>query len=187
MKQLSPFGSGEHDVEAAQTFTTDVSDLFSRVVSLAESSGKHVALIVAPGVDPNETIVKTAQDLQSSLIVMGRSGKLSAEAQAKYFGDAWEKLPAPRQQMSLEIVDPETGQSRYYNLGPHPPRLWPEDLDLLHKLWLELAEKGAGGSLHHRDVIRVALRRLEADLHSTRGQDVIQEVKSESGEGGGHP
>ncbi len=29
--------------------------------------------------------------------------------------------------------------SVYVNLGPHPPRLWPEDLDRAHDLWLQLA------------------------------------------------
>jgi amino acid transporter len=179
VKQVSPFGSGEHDVEAGQVFTTDVSGLFSQAVSLAEKAGKHVELLVAAGVDPNETIVKTAQGLGSSLIVMGLSGKMSAEAQAKSFGDAWEKVPAPRPQMSLEIVNPGSGESRYFNMGPHPPRLWPDDLELLHKLWLDLSAKGAGPGLHHRDVVRVALRRLEADLRSGRIDEVLEEVKGE--------
>ena len=30
--------------------------------------------------------------------------------------------------------------STYVNLGPHPPRLWPEDVDRLHELWLRLSE-----------------------------------------------
>ena len=34
---------------------------------------------------------------------------------------------------SLEILDEETGKQTFFNLGPHPPRLWPEDIELLHK------------------------------------------------------
>ena len=30
------------------------------------------------------------------------------------------------------------------NLSPVPPRLWPEVVDLLHRLWLELCERGPG-------------------------------------------
>ena len=43
----------------------------------------------------------------------------------------WEKLPEPRHPFSLEIISP-TRPSVYVNLGPHPPRLWPEDVDLVH-------------------------------------------------------
>jgi hypothetical protein len=83
--------------------------------------------------------------------------------------------------VSLEIVRRESGKSLYFNLGPHPPRLWPEDVDLLHRLWLELAERGGGSELHHRDVIRVALRRLDEELHSQRGDDLVRQVLDESG------
>ena len=40
-------------------------------------------------------------------------------------GQAWEKLAAPRPSMSLEVVLPDE-KSVFFNLGPHPPRLWPE-------------------------------------------------------------
>jgi len=66
------------------------------------------------------------------------------------------------------------------NLGPHPPRLWPEDLDRTHNLWLRLQQK-FGARLHHRDVVGVALRRLEKDLESDRNQDVITDLERELG------
>ena len=56
----------------------------------------------------------------------------------------------------------------YVNLGPHPPRLWPEDVDRVHDIWRTLTEKeGMGAKLHHRDVVGVALRRLEQELGSS--------------------
>lgn len=39
-----------------------------------------------------------------------------------------------------------------------------EDMDLLHKLWLDLTNRGLGHKLHHRDVVSIALRKLEAML-----------------------
>ena len=69
----------------------------------------------------------------------------------------------------------------FFNLGPHPPRLWPEDIDLAHRLWLELGSKGPGAKLHHRDIIGVALRRMNAELHSERAGEVIDDVQSEIG------
>jgi hypothetical protein len=179
IKKVTPFGSGEYELETGQFFSDDVATLFSKVVSLAEKAGKHVELMVVPSTDPNFGIVETAQKLQSSLVVVGLSGKVSPGEQAKAFGDAWERLPAPRPQMSLQIVDPAARKPTFFNLGPHPPRLWPEDVELLHNLWLELSERGLGHKLHHRDVVRVALRRLEAELHSGREGEVVQAVAKE--------
>jgi hypothetical protein len=107
---------------------------------------------------------------------------MTAAEQAKRFGDAWEELPQPRPQLSLEIYDPVNAQSQYFNLGPHPPRLWPDDLDLLHRLWLEFSQKGLGSKLHHRDVVRVALRRLDADFHSPRVSEVVEQFGQEMAE-----
>jgi nucleotide-binding universal stress UspA family protein len=179
VKRVTEAGSGESDLRPEQVFTDDIQGLFSKVVSLAEKAGKHVELMVVPGLEANAALVETANRLKSSTIVMGRSPRLSPVEQAKQFGDAWEKLPAPRPQMSLQIVDREAGKSDYFNLGPHPPRLWPEDVDLLHGLWLELSEKGLGSKLHHRDVIRYALRRLESELRSPQSGEMIESLARE--------
>ncbi len=93
---------------------------------------------------------------------MGLSGKFTAREQAKQFGDTWERLPQPRPQLSLEIVDRAGRDRAFYNLGPHPPRLWPEDLNLLHELWLEMSKDNPG--VRHRDVVHVALTRLKKEL-----------------------
>lgn len=179
VKPVTPAGSGEYDLKAEQLFSEDVALLFSRVVSLAEKAGKSVALLVVPGMDPNYALVETAARLQSSTIVMGLSPRLRPAEQAKAFGDAWEKLPPPRPQLSLQLIKRETGEPLFFNLGPHPPRLWPEDVDLVHRLWLELADLGAGAELHHRDVVHVALRRLDEQLRQpgTR-EEILSQIRA---------
>jgi hypothetical protein len=102
---------------------------------------------------------------------MGASAKMTPEEQAKRFGDLWEKLPAPRPQMSLRIRD------RYFNMGPHPPRLWPEDIELLHQLWLELTERKEGHRIHHRDVLHIALRRLRKELHGPERDEIMKDIR----------
>lgn len=148
----------------AEIFDSQVQDLFSRVVHAAERSGKSVKLLAVSGNDAYSAIVETAQRIGAEAVVMGLSGKYrSADApreQAKSFGDAWERLPAPRPPMTLEIVDGE--QPVYFNLGPHPPRLWPQDLELLHGLWLRMSASNPG--LRHRDVVHLALTKLEREL-----------------------
>jgi hypothetical protein len=56
--------------------------------------------------------------------------------------------------------------------------LWPEDLDLVHDLWLELSDD-FGSKLHHRDVVGVALRRMERELRSNDRSEVLHDVQDE--------
>ena len=168
--------SGQEDLTSAQMFSTDVEKLFSSIVTIAEKAGKHVELMTVQATQPIMAIVETAARIKSSTIVMGQSAKISEDEQAKIFGDAWELLPAPRPQVSLQIVDRGSGGSKFYNLGPHPPRLWPGDIDLLHNLWLRLSELGGGHNVHHRDVVSVALKRLQADIESGKGPDVLNQI-----------
>jgi nucleotide-binding universal stress UspA family protein len=182
VKRTSGYGSGGFEYDVDQIFSDKIAELFSNVVSVAEKDGKHVELLVVPGRDYNRATVEVAERLKSSLVVMGLSAKMTPSQQAKAFGDAWERLPHPRPQLSMEILDEETGKQTYFNLGPHPPRLWPEDIDLLHRLWLNLSDKGLGHKLHHRDVVRVALRRLESELHSSNAKEVLREVAKEASE-----
>jgi amino acid transporter len=183
VKRTSGWGSGGHELEVDQIFSSNVASLFSKVVTIAEKAGKHVELLVVPGRNYNHAIAQIAQRIQTNLVVMGLSSKMNASEQAKAFGDAWEQLPHPRPQLSLEIIDEENGKRTYFNLGPHPPRLWPEDIELLHSLWLELSEKGLGHKLHHRDVVRVALQRLRNDLRADTEEEVVRDVKKEASEG----
>ena len=160
--------TGEHMWTTDELFADRETEVFSHVVSLAEKEGKHVKLLVVPGREPMEALVQTATRLQSSRIVVGTSPRQSISEQGVEVGTAWEKLPQPRPALSLEVVPDDGSKSVFVNLGPHPPRLWPQDIDLLHNLWLELSAAGPKHRLHHRDVVGLALRRLQADL---RGQD----------------
>ena len=183
VRRTSGYGSGGYELDVDQIFSHRISELFSQVVAVAEKAGKHVELLVVPGRDYNRATVEVAQRLKSSLVVIGLSERMTPAQQAKSFGDAWERLTPPRPQLSLEIIDEKNNKRTFFNLGPHPPRLWPEDLELLHKLWLNLSDKGPGYKLHHRDVVRVALRRLDADLRSsTNAKEVLKEVLHEAAE-----
>ncbi len=180
--RLSQAASGEHDLGAEQIFSSPETEVFTKVVALAEKAGKHIELLTVSGPDPWLAIVQTAQRLQSATIVTGLSPLFqdNPAEQGKIVGEAWELLPHPRPSISLEIVLPDPTQSIHFNLGPHPPRLWPEDIDLLHRLWLEITDKGPGARLRHRDVVGVALQRLERDLHSDAKQQVIEDMLQET-------
>jgi amino acid transporter len=175
VRQLSG-GAGEYDLRDDQLFTDYEQGLFSHVVSMAEKKGKGVGLLVVPAVDPFVAMVQTASNLRAALVVTGVSSHMASEELAQRIGLAWERLPPPRHAFSLEVIDPGR-PSMYVNLGPHPPRLWPEDVDRLHHLWLRLtAEHKIGSKLHHRDVVGMALQRLEQELDSDRRSEILAQV-----------
>jgi hypothetical protein len=171
-------GAGEYDLAENQLFTDYERELFTRVVAVAEKEGKHVDLLVVPAVNPFDAMVQTAAKLQASRLVTGVSARMDSEELARRIGRAWERLPEPRHAFSLEIITPGR-PSIYVNLGPHPPRLWPEDVDLVHEMWLELSEKYAGAKLHHRDIVGVALRRMQEQLRSEEHKDVVKDILEE--------
>jgi amino acid transporter len=179
--RVTAAASGEFDLNPDQIFATAEQDLFTRVVSMAEKAGKHVELLAVAAADPWIGMVQTAQRLQSSRIVTGLSPLFAGNPseQGKIVGEAWEQLEPPRPAISLEIVLPDPNKSIFFNLGPHPPRLWPEDIDLVHRLWLELSCRQNGAHLHHRDVVGVALARLEKQLHSEQATDVFADIDAE--------
>lgn len=170
-------GAGEYQLSDQQLFSDYERELLTRVVSMAEKAGKTVDLLVVPGVDPFDAMVQTAAKLQASRLVTGVSARMDSEELASRIGMAWEKLPEPRHPFSLEIIA-EGRPPIYVNLGPHPPRLWPEDLDRTHDIWLRL-QRNFGSKLHHRDIVGVALRRLERDLASERQQDALTDLERE--------
>jgi amino acid transporter len=171
-------GAGEYELAENQLFTDYERELFTRVVAMAEKEGKTVDLLAVPGVNPFDAMVQTAAKLQASRLVTGVSERMDLEELARRIGRAWERLPEPRHAFSLEIITPGR-PSIFVNLGPHPPRLWPEDVDIVHEMWLELSEKYAGAKIHHRDVVGVALRRMMHQLRSEQRDHVIKDILDE--------
>ncbi len=171
-------GAGEYALRDNQLFTDYEQELFSRVVTKAEKEGKSVHLVVVPGIDPFDAMVQTAANLKVSRLVTGVSLRMDSAELASRIGLAWERLPEPRHPFSLEVISPGRA-SVFVNLGPHPPRLWPEDLECLHDMWLHLAADGFGSGLHHRDVVGVALRRLKRDLATDRRSEAMVDLKDE--------
>ena len=172
-------GAGEYALANEQLFTDYEKELFSHVVTMAEKEGKPVELVVVPAVNPFDAMVQTAANLKASRLVTGVSASMPSDELARRIGLAWERLPEPRSALSLEVIAPGR-PSAYVNLGPHPPRLWPEDVERAHDIWLRLSEQERFGSLlHHRDVVGVALRRLERELDHGDRQQLLEEIERE--------
>ena len=170
--------SGSSRFHQGDLFEEYEQHLFTKVVELAEKEGKFVSLMVVPATNVFDSIVGMAQRLESSVIVCGLSNKLSVDEQAKLTGDAWERLPEPRPRVTLEVRAPN-GSVHEYPLGPHTPRLRPEDLELMHRIWLEVTANPEFSSLHHYHIVGAALRKLEERLHGPNCNDVLAMLRTE--------
>ena len=167
--------SGSRVMDTEEIFDHYEQNLFTSVVAVAEKEGKPVSLLVVPATNVFEAIVLTAQHLDSSRIVCGSSNKLTMDEQAKLTGDAWEKLPEPRPRVTLEIYGPD-GSIREYQLGPHTPRLRPEDLELLHSIWLEITRDPKLAGTHHYHIVSLALEELKKELRSKDRDELINKL-----------
>jgi nucleotide-binding universal stress UspA family protein len=173
-----PAFSGNRYYEAKDVFDDYEQELFTKVVATAEKEGKPVSLLVVPGKNVFQSIMVTAAHLDSAKVVTGLSNKLTADEQGKYTGDAWEELPEPRPRLTLEVVSPD-GAIHSYPLGPHEPRLRPEDIELLHKIWLDITHDPHFAALHHYDVLALALEELRQELASGRRPELLELLQRE--------
>ena len=74
-----------------------------------------------------------------------------------------------------------------YLLGPHAPTLTSDDLDLIHKLWLEAVAE-VGIEVHHRDVVRVALEKLRREMEGHKRRESLDLIRRQANEApGGEP
>ena len=96
--------------------------------------------------------------------------------QAREIGLAWERMAEPRPRVTLEIFTP-SGQEQIFYLGPHAPRLTPKEIDLLHKLWLQLSEKLPGEEVHHHDIVHFALDEVEREINEGQQADVLERLR----------
>ncbi len=170
--------SGSSVFEASQVFDHYEQELFTTVVAVAEKEGRPVSLLVVPASNVFDAIVGTAQRLGSSRVICGLSNKLTADEQAKLTGDAWEALPEPKPRLIMEIFAPD-GSVHEYPLGPHTPRLRPEDVELMHRLWLDIACDPKYAGLHHYHVVALALEELQRELRGEQRTELLTKLLTE--------
>jgi len=168
--------AGEEQIYEDTLFTDYEQLLFTRAVAIAEKLGKQIRLLVVPSNDAFQATVMTAVQLECSTLVAGVSTKMPADQQAKRIGDAWEQIQDERKRKLrvLKLIYAD-GRERVYELGAHRPNITPEDVELTHRLWLELTREEE--NLHHNQIVSVALRRLAKDLSSKHRAEVIAQLR----------
>jgi amino acid transporter len=152
--------------------------LFSKVVALAEKAGKTVHLLVVPSSDIFQAIALTASQLHSAEVIAGSSSVMTPEHQAKLLGDAWERLPNKTQErVRFRVISPD-GEIRDFYLGAHAPELTDEEINFIHKLWLNVRSERGLADIRHKQIVIAALVRLADELHHDRRQQVLEFLRT---------
>jgi amino acid transporter len=176
-------GSAEYDLSMEQIFSDYEQLLFTKAVSVAESVGKTISLLVIPARDVFSAIAQTANTLESAAVVAGRSTKMSPEEQAFRLGQAWEAMPEPKRQFVFQVVHPE-GKVDTFRIGPHTPTMKTEDVHLVHRMWLRLRKFPGMEDLHHSDIVTFALTRLAQDF-GRAPEEIVRALRKGEGKASG--
>ncbi|HYK34520.1 APC family permease [Alloacidobacterium sp.] len=158
-----------------QLFSEHEQMLFTKAVSVAESFGKHISLLVVPAGDIFAALVQTANSLEVTALVSGLSTKMTAQEQAYHVGQAWENLPEPKRQFTFYVVMPN-GDAQGFHIGPHAPTLQADDVQLVHRLWLNFRRDPEMQGLHHSDIVTYALTRLAIEYARDK-QETLRDIR----------
>jgi len=96
-------GGPEYLSAEEQSFSDHEQMLFTKAVSVAESFGKKVSLLVVPAGDVYAALAQGASSLEMDSVVSGTSTRMTAEDQAFHLGQAWEALPQPKRQFNFYV------------------------------------------------------------------------------------
>jgi amino acid permease-like protein len=176
LRFLRRSGADEYELTHEQLFSLEEQKLFTRALEIAEKKGKTIHLAVAAATEKWDAILRAAQSLQSSTVVLGASPNTPVIEEARIAGLAWERLPAPRPQLALQIHFPD-GREQVFYLGPHAPHLTKNEIDLLHGIWLQLSNEVAPEEIHHHDVVHFALEELQYKIGNSHRTEVLDRLK----------
>jgi amino acid transporter len=174
--RLMGVGGPEYLSAEQQSFSEHEQMVFTKAVSVAESFGKKVSLLVVPAGDIFAALAQGANSLEVESVVSGLSSSLTAEDQAFRLGQAWEALPEPKRQFNFYVIGPG-GEVKVFYIGPHAAALSLDDVQLVHRLWLNMRRDPSLTDLHHKDIITYALTRL-AGQYAREKQEILRDLRN---------
>ncbi len=169
-------GGPEYLSAEEQSFSEHEQMIFTKAISVAESFGKKVSLLMIPAGDVFTALAQSANSLEVDSVVSGVSISMTAGEQAFHLGQAWEALPEPKRQFNFYVVDP-SGEAKVYYIGPHAPKLSPDDVQLVHRLWVNMRRDPSMQDLHHSDIITYALTHL-AGQYAREKEDILRDLRN---------
>ena len=87
-------------------------------------------------------------------------------------------LPEPRPRLTVEVHEPN-GKLHEYLLGPHAPRMRPQDLELMHSLWREITSDPKYAGAHHYHIVALALEELKRELTTDQRAELLAKLLDE--------
>jgi amino acid transporter len=169
-------GGPEYLSAEQQSFSEHEQMLFTKAVAVAESFGKKVSLLVVPAGDVFAALAQGANSLEVESVISGVSNSMTAEEQAFHLGQAWEALTGPKRQFNFYVIS-HTGEIKAFYIGPHAPKLSPDDVQLVHRLWVNMHRDPSMQDLHHSDIITYALTRL-AGQYAREKDDILRDLRN---------
>jgi len=64
-------------------------------------------------------------------------------------------------------------------LGPHTPRMRPQDVGLMHQVWLDITQDPRFAGAHHYHVVALALEELQRELKSGTREELLDRLERE--------
>lgn len=168
---------GTYDDPHDASPTASEQALFASVIALAERRDRPVRLLVIPAYNVFDATVSAVLRLRVSDVFVGESTTLSAEAQGRLLGEAWERADTGDLSGVRLVVHHRSGRTDTFHLGAHAPELSSRDFDLIHQVWLD-AVKTIGPHVHHRDVVRAALTRMADQLNGPERDNVLRAIQA---------
>jgi hypothetical protein len=101
---------------------------------------------------------------------------MAAEDQGFRLGTAWEQAPQPKRQFVFHAVGSDEKVCTF-RIGPHTPTMTAEDIQLVHRLWLDITQEPGLDKLHHSDIVTQALERFAQDCNSPARDEIINNFR----------
>ncbi len=169
-------GGPEYLSAEEQSFSEHEQMVFTKAVSVAESFGKKVSLLVVPAGDVYAALAQGASSLEVDSVVSSTSSRMTPEDQAFHLGQAWEALPEPKRQFNFYVIGHD-GETKVFFIGPHAPKLTADDVQLVHRLWLNMRRDPSMLDLHHSDIITYALTHL-AGQYAREKEVILRDLRN---------
>jgi amino acid transporter len=169
-------GGPEYLSAVDQSFSEHEQMIFTKAVSVAESFGKKVSLLLVPAGDVFAALAQGANSLEIDMVVSGSSSTMTAQDQAFHLGQAWEALPEPKRQFNFYVIGHD-GETKVFFIGPHAPKLSADDVQTVHRLWLNMRRDPSMQELHHSDIITYALTRM-AGQYAREKEEILRDLRN---------
>ena len=85
-------------------------------------------------------------------------------------------MPEPKRQFNFYVIS-ANGENKVFYIGPHAPNLRPDDVQLVHRLWLNMRRDPTVQDLHHSDIITYALTRL-AGQYAREKVEILRDLRT---------